>query len=82
MSFIVCILQDMSQFTHNPDVSHLISQRWDGPHTPTTPMEQLVTMGFADRALNNQLLQKHDHVMSAVLNELLDTQNQAFGYFV
>jgi hypothetical protein len=72
----------MRAFVHNPDVSHLISQRWDGPHAPATPMEQLVAMGFADRALNSQLLAKHNNVLADVLNELLDSQNQRCGYFV
>ena len=70
----------MSQFCHNPDVSHLISQRWDGPHKPATPMEQLVAMGFADRELNSRLLEKHKNILSEVLNELLDQQPETFAY--
>ncbi len=70
----------MTQFCHNPDVSHLIAQRWDGPHKPATPMEQLVAMGFADRTQNGRLLEKHENVLSKVLNELLDKQNEAYAY--
>lgn len=71
--------QDIRQYCHNPDVSHLIlQQRWDGPHQPTMPMEYLISMGFADRALNTQLLEKHNNVLEDVLNELLDMQNEAF----
>lgn len=66
----------MSQFCHNPDVSHLIAQRWDGPRKPATPMEQLVAMGFADRALNASLLEKHGNVLDKVVNELLGQQNE------
>ncbi len=47
--------QNCSQWCRNSDVSHLISQRWDGPYQPTTPMEKLVSMGFADRALNTSI---------------------------
>ncbi len=72
----------MRQYCFNPDVSHLLSLHWDGPHIPATPMEQLIAMGFADRTLNEQLLQRHNHVVADVLNELLDIQNQAFGYSV
>lgn len=73
----------MSQWCYNPDVSHLLPQRWDGPHQPGTPMERLVAMGFADRVLNQQLLEKHNNVIQEVLDELLDQQNQAFGnYYV
>ena len=68
-------LQDMSRYCHNPDVSHLLAQRWDGPHLPATPMEQLVGMGFADRTLNAQLLEKHQDCVEGVLNELLDRQD-------
>ena len=72
----------MRQYCRNADVSHLLSQRWDGPHKPATPMECLVSMGFADRTANQRLLQKHNNCLEAVLNELLDNQNPAFGYLV
>ena len=70
----------MTQYCHNPDVSHLISQRWDGPHRPTSHMEQLVSMGFADRELNTRLLEKHDNVLSKVVDELLDQQPGTYAY--
>ena len=69
----------MSRWCHNPDVSHLVPLRWDGPKTPATPMDRLIGMGFADRQLNARLLEKHDNNLGAVLNELLDDQRQAFG---
>ena len=69
----------MRKFCHNPDVSHLVPLRWDGPKTPATPMDRLIGMGFADRQLNAQLLEKHNNNLTEVLNELLDNHHQAFG---
>ena len=43
---------------------------------PQEPMEKLVYMGFANRALNEQLLAKHNNHLRAVINELLDIQNE------
>eukprot|EP00731_Ephydatia_muelleri_P019956 Em0012g781a len=43
-----------------------------GPPTPSTPMDRLIGMGFANRELNSQLLEKHNNNIQAVLNELLD----------
>ena len=64
--------QDGAKWVHSPDVSHLIPQRWDGPKAPSSPMEKLISMGFADRAFNEQILAKHNNDISMVLNELLD----------
>lgn len=69
----------MRKWCHNPDVSHLVPLRWDGPKTPATPMDRLIGMGFADRQLNAQLLEKHNNDLTAVLNELLDDHRRAFG---
>ena len=69
----------MRKWCHNPDISHLLPLRWDGPKTPATPMERLIGMGFADRQLNAQLLEKHNNDLTSVLNELLDGQRQAYG---
>lgn len=46
--------------------------KWGGPPTPSTPMDRLIGMGFANRELNSQLLEKHNNNIQAVLNELLD----------
>ena len=64
--------QDGAKWVQSPDVSRLLPQRWDGPKAPTTPMEKLISMGFADRVLNQRLLDKHQNNMPMVLNELLD----------
>jgi hypothetical protein len=42
-------------------------------------MGRLIAMGFADRQLNAQLLEKHNNNLTEVLNELLDKHHQAFG---
>ena len=42
-------------------------------------LEWLIGMGFADRQLNAQLLEKHNNNLTEVLNELLDNHHQAFG---
>ena len=69
----------MRRWCHNPDVSHLVPLRWDGPKAPTTPMDRLIGMGFADRELNARLLEKHENNLTGVLNELLDDHRQAYG---
>ena len=71
--------QDAAKWCHNPDVSHLVPRHWDGPKTPATPMERLVSMGFADRNLNDRLLKKYNNSLPAVLNELLDSHQQTYG---
>ena len=65
-------MQDGARWVQSHDVSHLIPQRWDGPKAPSSPMEKLISMGFADRAFNEQLLAKHNNDVPMVLNELLD----------
>lgn len=79
INLFVLYCQDMSKWCRNPDVSHLVPLRWDGPKAPATPMERLIGMGFADRQLNARLLEKHDNDLTAVLNKLLDDQRQAYG---
>ncbi len=54
-------------------------QQWEGPWPPCTDMEKLVAMGFADRTLNTELLEKHHGVLMDVIDDLLERQNQAFG---
>jgi len=56
-----------------------MAQQWEGPRPPCSDMERLVAMGFADRKLNTELLEKHHGVIQDVLNALLDQQSQAFG---
>ncbi|XP_064388967.1 uncharacterized protein LOC135337005 [Halichondria panicea] len=53
--------EDGAKWVQSPDVSHLIPQRWDGPKAPSSPMEKLISMGFADRAFNEQILAKHNN---------------------
>ena len=81
-SLVLLSVQDMRKWCHNPDISHLLPLRWDGPKPPATPMERLIGMGFADRQLNAQLLEKHGNDLTSVLNELLDGQRQAYGQSV
>ena len=81
-SLVLLSVQDMRKWCHNPDISHLLPLRWDGPKLPATPMERLIGMGFADRQLNAQLLEKHGNDLTSVLNELLDGQRQAYGQSV
>ena len=59
----------------------LVLLRWDGPKTPASSMdpEGLIGMGFTDRQLNAQLLEKHNNNLPEVLNELLDNHHQVFG---
>jgi hypothetical protein len=40
--------------------------------TPTSNMDKLLSMGFADRALNERLLKKFDNDMDKVVQSLLD----------
>ena len=63
---------------HTPDVSHFLNRRWSGPNPPVTPMEKLISMGFANRSLNERLLKKHQNHLPAVLNELLDTNGDGY----
>ena len=44
------------------------------PKQPESPMQQLINLGFGNRQLNAQLLQKHHNNIQAVVNELLDAQ--------
>jgi hypothetical protein len=70
--------RDVTQFVssdNQEDVSGLLQQDWSSPSLPDDPVERLVAMGFANRELNRELLQKHNHQLQAVTNELLDRQN-------
>ena len=42
------------------DVSGLLQREWSS-ELPEDPVERLVAMGFANRELNRELLQKHNH---------------------
>jgi hypothetical protein len=37
-----------------------------------SPMEKLVSMGFANRSLNDRLLKKYNHDMEKVIKDLLE----------
>ena len=43
-------------------------------------MDKLIAMGFADRTLNNRLLNKHRNNLPAVINELLDTEGMGYQH--
>ena len=60
-----------------PDVSRFINNKWEEPQ-PSTPMDQLISMGFANRALNDHLLKKHNNDFAQVVNELLETDGEGY----
>ena len=62
------------------DISRYLNQKWAGPKPPETPMDQLVSMGFANRDLNSRLLKKHNNELQLTLQELLETNGD--GYVV
>lgn len=69
---------DISKLIHQePDTSRFIKQKWDEPK-PATPMEELISMGFANRALNSRLLKKHGNDVQLVINELLETNGEGY----
>ena len=43
--------------------------------TPATPMETLIEMGFADRQLNKQLLEKHNNDLDKVVQDLIQSSD-------
>ena len=45
------------------------------PVAESSPMQQLVEMGFANRQLNQQLLQKHGQDVQKVVQELVSSQD-------
>ena len=70
--------RDISGLLHQEsDTSRFIKKKWEEPE-PATPMERLISMGFANRALNSRLLKKHGNNFDAVLNELLDTEGEGY----
>lgn len=68
----------ISHLIHKKDVSEFLNRKWEGCREPTTPIEKLILMGFANRELNNRLLEKHHHNLPAVINELLDTDGMGY----
>jgi hypothetical protein len=60
------------------DVSKFIGNKWVEPE-PLTPMDKLITMGFANRSLNSQLLEKYAD-FSLVLNELIESNGEGYHY--
>ncbi|XP_076316699.1 next to BRCA1 gene 1 protein-like isoform X1 [Tachypleus tridentatus] len=60
------------------------NELWERPWTPSsprsppqplTPLQQLCEMGFFDQGLNQQLLEKHKGDLSAVISELVNTED-------
>ena len=45
---------------------------------PETNMDKLISMGFANRNLNNQLLKKHDNDLDKVISSLLEQQESNY----
>ena len=45
------------------------------PKEPTNLVDRLVSMGFPNRHLNEELLKKHNNHIRAVVNDLLDCQS-------
>ena len=39
----------------------MVQREWKSPSLPDDPLEKLVAMGFANRELNKQLMQKHNN---------------------
>ena len=61
------------------DISRYLNQKWAGPKPPETPMDQLVSIGFANRDLNSRLLKKHNNNLQLTLQELLDTNGDGYA---
>ena len=70
LSSIIC--QDPSV------VRAALNKKWEGPKSPDTPMDHLITMGFANRALNSRLLKKYNNNLQEVIQELVDTQGDGY----
>ena len=49
--------------------------KWAPPKEPINLVDRLVSMGFPNRHLNEELLKKHNNHIRAVVNELLDRQS-------
>ena len=62
----------------DPDMSRYVNKKWEGPKPPETPMDHLISMGFANRDLNSRLLKKHKNNMQQALQELLDTNGDGY----
>jgi hypothetical protein len=45
-------------------------------HKDESPMEKLVSMGFANRSLNDRLLKKYNNDMEKVIKDLLERVTQ------
>jgi hypothetical protein len=61
--------------TQEEELRGMMVREWKAPDLPDDPVERLVAMGFGNRELNQQLLEKHNYQLQAVTNELLDLQN-------
>ena len=49
--------------------------KWVPPKEPTNLVDRLMSMGFPNRHLNEELLKKHNNHIRAVVNDLLDRQS-------
>lgn len=69
---------DLSKISkQEQDISRFINRKWEEPQ-PSTPMDRLINMGFANRALNSRLLKKHNNNLPAVLEELCETSGMGY----
>ena len=57
---------DSQLYMYIQDVSELMQREWSAPNPPDDPVEKLVAMGFGNRELNRELLQKHDHQLQVL----------------
>lgn len=60
------------------DISRYVNQKWEGHKKPETPMDHLISMGYANRDLNSRLLKKHKNNLQQTLQELLDTNGDGY----
>lgn len=57
------------------DMTRFLNNKWE-PNTDKTPLDELVSMGFANRDLNRRLLEKHNNNLEHVIQELLDSNGE------
>lgn len=70
---------DQTDSTKTPEATENNGQKqWPKPHfqrEPQSPMVKLIEMGFANRDLNQTLLEKHHNDMQKVVQEILNTED-------
>lgn len=62
----------------DPNISRYVNKKWEGPKPPETPMDHLISMGFANRDLNSRLLKKHKSNLQQAIQELLETNGDGY----